>query len=212
VNGRYPRFVLAGGPQQIRSGLGQAMEARQFEVLDAGERLTDIEGEPVVGVVLTFGDGSPLPLSLLADQSEGQWVASAETPILEFLTALQCAHRSIAASGGTVMCVVPSCGITGAPGLVPVTTAVEGVRALVKSAARQWGAEGVGVHWAALPIRLWDESAGAATSFVSPPAVEATSEMLLAGLAAAIETFASAAGQAFNGSGLVLDGGSTMAP
>jgi 3-oxoacyl-[acyl-carrier protein] reductase len=206
------RFVLAGGPDQFRTGLAQAMEAGQVEVDDCGERPIDFGGVPVDGAVLIFGDGSPLTPSPLAHLSEDQWVSSAETPIFEFLTALQCARRSMTVSGGSIVCVVPSCGITGAPGLVPVTTAVEGVRALIKSAARQWGSKGVTVHWAALPIRLWDESAGEAMGFLSPPAVEPTPEALLGVLAAAIDLFASAAGSAANGSGLVLDGGSTMAP
>ncbi len=67
---------------------------------------------------------------------------------------MQDAHRALSSKGGRVVVVAPTAGIPGAPGLVPFVTAVEGVRAMVKSAARQWGAVGIAVNTVLVPIEL----------------------------------------------------------
>jgi 3-oxoacyl-[acyl-carrier protein] reductase len=38
--------------------------------------------------------------------------------------------------------IVPTTGVPGSAGLVPYTTAVEGIRAMAESAARQWAGRG----------------------------------------------------------------------
>jgi len=50
--------------------------------------------------------------------------------------------------------VTPIVGLIGAAGLVPYATAVEGMRALAKSAARQWGEAGITVNCVAPPVEV----------------------------------------------------------
>jgi 3-oxoacyl-[acyl-carrier protein] reductase len=57
--------------------------------------------------------------------------------------------------GGAIVVVLPSIALTGGPGLAPFAAAAEGIRLLMKSAARQWGAHGIRVNAVALPIAAW---------------------------------------------------------
>lgn len=85
------------------------------------------------------------------------------------LVALQSAHATIPERGGRILVVVPTIGMSGAAGLSASTTALEGVRAMVKSAARQWGAEGIAVNMVAAPARLFT-AAPEVDSHLSAPA------------------------------------------
>ncbi len=77
--------------------------------------------------------------------------AAVDETIWQTLVALQTAHSSMAHSGRIVL-ILPTIGMAGAAGLVDYTTAIEGIRAMAKSAARQWGSEGVGVNMIAAPL------------------------------------------------------------
>ena len=86
---------------------------------------------------------------------------AARLPLYEALWCSQAAFatftnpaRELAARGGHLVFVTPTIGITGVDGLVPYATAVEGIRALAKSAARQWGEAGVRVNCVAPPVEV----------------------------------------------------------
>ena len=53
------------------------------------------------------------------------------------------------------MLVTPTVGFAGAAGLVPYTTAVEGIRAMAKSAARQWASDDIIVNAITAPLDLF---------------------------------------------------------
>jgi 3-oxoacyl-[acyl-carrier protein] reductase len=61
------------------------------------------------------------------------------------LLTFQAAYRAFtsANSGGRLVLVLPVFGLTGAPGYSAGAAAAEGLRILMKSAARQWRSEGV---------------------------------------------------------------------
>ena len=61
------------------------------------------------------------------------------------LTVLQRARQS----AKRIVLVTPTIGLAGAGELVAYTTAVEGIRAMAKSAARQWRSEGIVVNMVA---------------------------------------------------------------
>src|SRR5204862_6561468 len=98
------------------------------------------------------------------------------------------AFSSFGGDGGRIIFVMPSLSLVGAVGLVPLTTALEGVRALAKSAARQWADHGITVNCVVGDIELREEIAGV------------------------VGFLASEAGGAITGQTIVVDGGSMMLP
>ena len=109
------------------------------------------------------------------------------------------------------MLVAPTVGFTGAGGLVPYATAVEGVRALAKSAARQWGPQGITVNTVLVPPDLVAPVLVATTTFNAPPVIgrlpSARDDVV-----EAISLFAGATATGVTGSTIIVDGGSVMAP
>ena len=65
----------------------------------------------------------------------GDWQHHVGDMMRRVLVALQHSHFAMKALGGRIVVVAPTIGIAGATGLVPYTTAIEGIRAMVKSAA-----------------------------------------------------------------------------
>lgn len=96
----------------------------------------------VDGVVIIVGAGS----MLTADAGEAMW---------RILVALQRAHSAIMSRGGRIVLLVPTVGMAGAAGGVAYTTAIEGIRAMAKSAARQWCSDGLAVNLVAAPVSLF---------------------------------------------------------
>lgn len=89
-----------------------------------------------------------------------------EEPMWETLVALQAAYRS---SARRIVLILPTIGVVGAPGAVDYTTAIEGIRAMAKSAARQWASERIGVNIVAAPADLFSRDVD--TSHLSAAAV-----------------------------------------
>ena len=75
-----------------------------------------------------------------------RWDAVWEGTMRTTLFVLQAAHRQMQGRGGRIILVTPTVAMSGAARLVPYTTAVEGQRLLAKSAARQWGPDGITVN------------------------------------------------------------------
>jgi 3-oxoacyl-[acyl-carrier protein] reductase len=92
----------------------------------------------------------------LADIDEEAWTSQAEAPIWEALVQFQAAHAVFERlGGGAIVAALPTIALTGAPGLVPFATAAEGIRQLVKSAARAWGQKRIRVNCLTLPVEEW---------------------------------------------------------
>lgn len=96
----------------------------------------------VDGVVIVVGTGS----ATTVDAGEAMW---------RTLVALQHAYSAMAQRSGRIVLVVPTIGMTGAAGGVGYTTAIEGIRAMAKSAARQWCFDGIVVNLIAAPVSLF---------------------------------------------------------
>ena len=88
---------------------------------------------------------------------------------------------------------------------------VEGVRALAKSAARQWGPAGITVNAVLVPPALVAPELVAVTTFNAPPVVGRLPDPR-DDVAAAIALFAAPTAGGITGSTIVVDGGSVMAP
>jgi 3-oxoacyl-[acyl-carrier protein] reductase len=80
-------------------------------------------------------------VDIVDEQIQTVWEDSFSACLLTF----QAAYRvfTAAGSGGRLVLVLPVFGLTGAPGYTAGSAAAEGLRILMKSAARQWRPEGV---------------------------------------------------------------------
>lgn len=81
--------------------------------------------------------------------------ATADETMWQTLVVLQTAHSSMAPHGGRIVLILPTIGMAGAATLVNYTTAIEGIRSMAKSAARQWASEGIAVNIVAAPLGLF---------------------------------------------------------
>jgi 3-oxoacyl-[acyl-carrier protein] reductase len=161
------------------------------------------------GVVLVMGSGArPTPLTSL---DESEWRRLAERPMRQTLTALQRSYVSMSGRGGRIVIIVPATGMSGAADLVPYTTAIEGIRAMAKSAARQWAPDGIVLNMIAVPAAVFAPVLGAATSHLTAPAV--TDDYGL--IETIVETTKFLLSREIThlvGATIVADGGSVMSP
>jgi 3-oxoacyl-[acyl-carrier protein] reductase len=131
---------------------------------------------------------------------------STDDTVWETLVALQTAHRSKAAR---IVLILPTIGIAGAAGAVDYTTAIEGIRAMAKSAARQWASEGIAVNIVAAPAQLFARDVDA--SHLSAAAVPDDGTLIHSVVETA--TFLMREDlRHLTGETIVVDGGSVMLP
>jgi 3-oxoacyl-[acyl-carrier protein] reductase len=147
----------------------------------------------------------------LVDTELDEWDARGEALLREAIFTFQAAYSAFTGGPGRIVVVAPTVGFTGAGGLVPYTTAVEGVRALAKSAARQWGPQGITVNTVLVPPDLVAPVLVATTTFNAPPVI---GRLPSVGddVVEAICLFAGATATGVTGSTIIVDGGSVMAP
>lgn len=187
------RMLLSGRTVHVSGGDGRLAAA----LARHGAQIVGADG-PVDAVVhLVTGD---LEEHALADTTPAEWAERCDRPVLEAIDAAQAAHRRMAGRGGRVIFVVPSFGLTGAAGLTPLATAAEGVRSLAKTAARQWGDDGITVSCVAQRL------AGPVVALESLP------EPTIDDVAATIALLASEHAGAVTGATLVVDGGTVLVP
>lgn len=133
----------------------------------------------------------------LAELTPEQWSARCDRLILDAIAAAQEAHRR---GMSRLLFVVPALGLTGAAGLVPLATAGEAVRSLAKTAARQWGPDGLTITSVAVNV------GGPVTA---PAALDAPTESEVAGV---IALLAHELAEPITGATVVVDGGVVMTP
>jgi 3-oxoacyl-[acyl-carrier protein] reductase len=85
-----------------------------------------------------------------ADVDDERWDLIWEGTMRAALAVLQASFASMRGHDGRIAFVAPTVSMSGAERLVPYTTAVEGQRLLAKSAARQWGPDGITVNCVAV--------------------------------------------------------------
>ena len=102
--------------------------------------------DPLVHTPLDVATIVPRPLVSLDDDAIA---ATWEGAMRSTLDAMQAAHRR----GATrIVLVLPTIGLSGAEGMALEAAVAEGVRALAKSAAKQWGADGLTVNCVMVPV------------------------------------------------------------
>lgn len=107
----------------------------------------------------------------LVDCDDARWAAVWEGTMRATLFVLQAAHGQMAGRGGRIVLVTPTVSMSGAAHLVPYTTAVEGQRLLAKSAARQWGPDGITVNCLAPAPEHVPIGVDSMTVSIAPPAL-----------------------------------------
>jgi NAD(P)-dependent dehydrogenase (short-subunit alcohol dehydrogenase family) len=145
------------------------------------------------------------------DVDDDRWDRVWEQTMRGLIFLFQAGHAQMRGHAGRFILVTPTISMSGAPGFVPYTAAVEGQRLLAKSAARQWGADGITVNCLApAPEHLVPEAAGAVAALAAPAlggAGDVTTD-----LGPIVVFLASEAGHFVTGATLCADGGVWMAP
>jgi 3-oxoacyl-[acyl-carrier protein] reductase len=188
--------------------------ASRAELETAFAAAVDAVGAPSQVVV------SAMPLVALAAAdivtlSDDRWHAACGAAMKSVLYALQASHTHMSAHGGSIVVIGPSLSLAGAPQLVPLSTATEGQRGLVKSTARQWGKLGLTVNWIAAAPRGLSSLFDKLPLPVKPDPVPVALGRPLdlgADIVPVIEFLGSAAGRVMTGATLMLDGGEWMVP
>lgn len=116
------------------------------EVTAAFATVADELGEPVRVVVHAAMNPvayEAVPFEAVDDDRfEAVW----EGTMRAALAVLQASFAQMRGRDGHVLLVTPTVAMSGAPGLAPYAAALEGQRLLAKSAARQWGGDGIRVN------------------------------------------------------------------
>jgi len=237
-------FVVASG-ENVGSGLARGLQRAGSRVALLDDTASKGDAGEVLRVPLSFGSrtdvmsafatavervGAPrlvvqsvLPESLLSptpitDLTPQEWASVVHGAAKSTLYCLQAAHSNMAQSGGgTIVCVGPSFALVGATGLVALSTVLEAQRALVKSAARQWGRQGIRVHWIALGVgenypALAKVSLPNGPEIGPPPPPLGRIPDLAQDVVSIAEFLASTGGSGLTGASLVADGGDWMVP
>ena len=140
-----------------------------------------------------------------------RWGAVWEGAMQGSIHVLQAGYEQMRGRGGRFVFVTPTVSMSGAAGLVPYTTAVEGQRLLAKATARQWGPEGITVNCLApapehVPIGVESQAVS-----LAPPALGGPGDVRT-DLGPVVVFLAGDASHALTGATLSADGGVWMAP
>lgn len=174
-------------------------------VLGAAEALSAALTDGVGSVVVIEGIGATLGVTA------PEWPGLVDDTMWQALLALQTAHSSMAAQGGRIVLILPTIGTAGAAGLTGYTTATEGIRAMAKSAARQWGSEGIAVNMIAAPVRIFAPTLATSDAHLNAAAVQDDRTLIHSVVATAKYLLRQDITHVV-GETIVVDGGSVMLP
>jgi 3-oxoacyl-[acyl-carrier protein] reductase len=219
VDGRV--VLVTGAEEPLGAGVADELRARgavvaTVDVLGAAgaraalDRLVaevvDEHGRLDVLVHAALPAAALVPQAL-ADVDDDAWRSVWEDVMTTTLGLFAAAHPHLAGRDGRIVVAVPAVGLSGAAGLCPLATTVEGVRLLAKSAARQWGGDGITVNTLVVAgehLGL-DPAAGGAMS-LAPPALGGVGDPA-ADIGPVVEFLAGEGAHFLTGATLVLDGG-----
>lgn len=162
-------------------------------------------------VVVAVGVDPMLEPTHLHSMSAAEWHLFAEQPMRYALTALQRSHASTRQNGGRIVLVLPSVGMTGGPHIVAWAAALEGIRAMAKSAARQWAHEGVIVNLIAAPLHLFSPGLGPSAAHLSAAALS-DDEKVIESVVETTRFLLKREVAGMVGETIIVDGGALMLP
>ena len=195
--------LLTGTGTTLGDGLADGLRAHGAEVVPidgAGDVRAPADALIHAAVVPTAVEPRPL-----VEVDDVRWEEVWEGTMRTSLALLQAVHGIVS----RVVFVTPTLSMSGAELLTPLTAAVEGQRLLAKSAARQWGADGITVNCVApAPSLVGAEVGGMA---LSPPALGGAGDPAT-DLAPVVAFLCSEASHFVTGATIGVDGGVWMAP
>ena len=200
-------IAVTGAGSRLADGLAAGLTAAGANVLAGLDHVsTGLDG--VVHAAMPAIAYERVPFHEVDDE---RWDAVWEQTLREAIAVLQAGYRAMHERGGAFVVITPVVGMSGAAELGPYSAAVEGVRLLAKSAARQWGADRIRVNCLApapehLPIGV--ESGALA---LSPPALGGPGDVE-ADLGPIVAWLLSDDAHFVTGVTLCADGGVWMAP
>jgi 3-oxoacyl-[acyl-carrier protein] reductase len=134
--------------------------------------------------------------------TDDDWTAAWEVPVQSTVRALQRAHRE---GVRRIVVVVPVLAMSGGAEYAHVAAPAEAIRVLVKSAARQWGADGITVNAVAVgSSTVVERPEVAGPVAIAPPALASSDPDAL------IAFLCSGASGDVTGQTIVVDGGEWM--
>lgn len=212
--------LLTGADGPLGGGLREGLQA-------AGAAVGVVEGligsrddadRAVAAIAATVGPPDALVLAAvepaalvprpLVELDDDDWWAVWEQTMRSSLWLCQAVHPHLAGRDGRVVFCTPTLSMSGAAGYAALATAVEGQRLLAKSAARQWGVDGITVNCVAPDPALLGVDAGdvalsaPALGHVGDPATD---------LVPIVAFLCSPGSHFLTGATLTADGGSWMA-
>jgi len=200
-------IAVTGAGSTLADGIAAALVASGANVLASLDRVS-VSLDGVVHAAMPAIAYERVPFHEVDD---ARWDAVWEQTMRDTIEVLQTGYRAMRDHGGAFVVVTPVVGMSGAAELGPYSAAVEGVRLLAKSAARQWGGDGIRVNCLApapehVPIGV-DSGALA----LSPPALGGPGDVE-ADLGPIVAWLLSDDAHFVTGVTLCADGGVWMAP
>lgn len=223
VAGAGARVALLGDPPSLATTLTEleARDARAVAVATSFRGRDEVErafataadelGAPVSGVVHAWLPARAFERGPLEAVDDEHWDEVWEGTMQAALFVLQAGYAQMNGRGGRFVFVTPTIAMSGAEQLVPYTAAVEGQRLLAKSAARQWGPDGVTVNCLAPAPELVPVGVESMAVSLAPPALGRPGDPE-ADLGPVAVHLLSDAGTFVTGVTLCADGGVWMAP
>lgn len=196
--------VVLGSSDAVSRAVAAGLDV-PVEDLDA-----PIPAESVGVVIIVGSDPAPEPTTAGTIDS-ADWSRLAEAPMQRTLKALQRAHASMNGGTGRIVVVLPTIGMAGAARLVPYTTALEGIRAMTKSAARQWTSDGIAVNMVAAPLRLFAKTMGPSAAHLTAAPID-DDDYVIESVADTTRFLLRLDVKVPVGATIVADGGSVMLP
>lgn len=216
--------LITGAAQPLGSGLARALTAAGAIVgVIEGDCTTRSDAQLAVddavaavgrphALVLAAVEPKALEPRPMVDTDDAAWTAIWEGAMRTSLWLCQAVHPHLAGNDGRVVFVTPTLSMSGAAGLAPWATAIEGQRLLAKSAARQWGADGITVNCVAPSATLCGLDPSAVGDMaLSAPALGGTGDAE-ADLGPIVAFLCGPDSHFLTGATLSADGGVWMAP
>ena len=165
LDGRTIAVTGAGSP--LADGLAAALVGAGASVV-AGLDHVSVALDGVVHAAMPVVAYERVPFHEVDD---ARWDAVWEQTMRDAIAVLQAGYRAMRERGGAFVVITPVVGMSGAAELGPYSAAVEGVRLLAKSAARQWGADQIRVNCLAPAPEHVPIGVGSDALALSPPAL-----------------------------------------
>lgn len=169
----------------------------------------------VDAVVLALTPAAALIARPITSMSVDDWRKACLEPLRLARHCLQESFRLFDGGSGCIVVLGPNFSFTGSAGLTALSTVSEGLRGLMKSAARQWGRQGIRLNWVGvdsevLAPALHDAPIPLSPEMGPPPPALGSAPALAEGVAETIAMLVDAT--ALTGVSLPVDGGVWMVP